>query len=435
MDAGAVTTFVDELVVALVNARIYWTTHPRVSDAIGALRRALAQLARDGEPFELRVSGEGLAHAGSPLREASLGAKTLVRSLRERGAGGLAFHVSAQAADFQALLEVLVDERAPAHDLDAHNAALAAEGCRFVRLLAADDSATPESDGVSGGWLSAAARCQQDAASVLQDVMIAASVGRPLPLDAVRNVALAMLEQLRADRGALLANARYEQHDAYTCGHTIRVAALAMLLAEAAGAGIDAIHRIGAAALLHDVGKARLPFEILHAPGWLDADQRRELMQHTVYGAEILLGQEHVDPMLVGVAFGHHLALAGRGYPRTLLDEPISAPTRIVKICDVFEGLTGPRPHKKALSPIAAFRTMIAMRDHFDPALLRRFIAVHGAYPADSRVRLSSGVEARVVRQSGELLAPVVAVEAGGEPRELDLSRPERCGPIRIVEG
>jgi putative nucleotidyltransferase with HDIG domain len=256
--------------------------------------------------------------------------------------------------------------------------------------------------------------------------MIAAAAGRPLPLDALRDVALRILEELRHDPGAVLATARYEQSDAWTFGHTIRVAVLAMLLADAMEAGTEAAQRIGTAAMLHDIGKARLPFEILHARGWLNAEQRRELMQHTVYGAEILLAQDGVDPMVVGVAFGHHLALQGRGYPRTLLDEPISMPTRIVKICDVFEGLTGPRPHKPALSAVVAFRTMLAMRDHFDPGLLRRFIETHGIHPVGRCVRLSSGVDARVVRQSADLRAPIVALDVGGEQRELDLSRPDR---------
>jgi hypothetical protein len=132
---SAITAFVDELVVALVNTRIYWSAHPRAIDAIDALRGALAQLATGELPLELRLIGDGLEHAGSPLWEASLSAKALIRSLRERGAGGLSCHPLAQAADFQALLDVLADERARARDVGEHNAALVAAGCRWIRLL------------------------------------------------------------------------------------------------------------------------------------------------------------------------------------------------------------------------------------------------------------------------------------------------------------
>lgn len=432
-----VTSFIDELIVALVNGRIYWTGHPRVLQALAGVERQLQLLtARESGPpaaLELTVDGEGLAIDGCRLWNASLGAARLVQCLRDRGIGGVVFHGAAGESDFRALLDVLSDASLERIDLAAAGASLAANDCRWIRLLPPREAASTSPIEIDEAWLPDTARLHQRTVAVLQEAAIAASLGEDLPFDELRATTALLHAGLRTEPGAMLAIARYEQYDAYTFGHVVRVALLAMQLADSLTQDAELVQRIGLAALLHDIGKVRLPFEILYSQGWLTAEQRRELMRHAVYGAEILLAQKEVDSLVVGVAFGHHLAFRGRGYPRTLIEEPASPATRIVKICDVFEALTGVRPHKPAMTPTQAFRTMLAMSDHFDPALLHRFIDVHGVYPAGARVALSSGAVVRVARQSGDLLAPVVALDLPGAHREVDLSLPERRGPIRVT--
>jgi HD-GYP domain-containing protein (c-di-GMP phosphodiesterase class II) len=133
----------------------------------------------------------------------------------------------------------------------------------------------------------------------------------------------------------------------------------------------------------------------------------------------MLLDAPNSDPMAVSIAFGHHRTTTGGGYPDTLHRPDLSLATKIVKICDVYEALTAVRPYKPRMSPTRAYRIMIAMQDHFDAPVLKRFIQVNGIYPTGTRVRLSDGSVARVERQTKAPLLPVVDVEVTAEGRVL----------------
>ncbi|MFH0944592.1 MAG: HD domain-containing phosphohydrolase, partial [Planctomycetota bacterium] len=250
-----------------------------------------------------------------------------------------------------------------------------------------------------------------------------------------------VLRTLDQDARAFLNLARYEEYDAFTFGHSIRVCALAVLFARDLSSDDELVRRIGVASVLHDVGKARLPFELLHSKGVFTADERREMQKHTIFGGELLAEMEECDPMAIAVAFGHHRTEDGRGYPQTAVPLPLSAATRIVKICDVYEALTALRPYKPRVSPATAYRTMLEMEGHFEPRLLRRFIKLNGIYPTGSRVVLSSGEVAMVERQTSRPESPVVEVETTIDGEELerrqrrlvDLSLEKGASPLAVV--
>jgi putative nucleotidyltransferase with HDIG domain len=227
---------------------------------------------------------------------------------------------------------------------------------------------------------------------------------------------------------------RYERYDAYTLGHSVRVCALALDFASKLTADQRLLVRVGAAALLHDIGKMRIDPDVLHHRARLSPEQRREMERHTELGAAILLSQPGVDDLAVTVSHGHHRNLDGGGYPAAAPSSRQSIVTRLVKICDVYEALTAVRPYKGAMSPTKAFRIMLDSSGAFDPALLRKFIASTGCYPVGSEVALSDGACARVLRQTADLRRPVVRLELSveGEPLDerdrvaVDLSQPER---------
>ena len=180
----------------------------------------------------------------------------------------------------------------------------------------------------------------------------------------------------------------------------------------------DLLQRVGLAALMHDIGKAWVPFEILHSTARLSPEQRLEMNKHTEYGGEILMDMDPQDPMCSAIAFGHHKKLDKTGYPQTIHDSHLSTSTKVVKICDVYEALTAVRPYKAGMSPLRAFRVMMSMEEHFDPALLRHFIRHVGVYPVGSRLRLRSGETARVTEQTASFRGPKVQLERAesGEP-------------------
>ena len=447
------TDFVDELIAALLTMRLYERKHSRVRGRIDELRRLHRRIfaARDEHELVLGTTQGFLLHEDRPLLGASAGGATLVQGLASRSSGGLQFARELGDGDFEQLLVLLAAPTSPGETHDHANRKLQKNGCSGIRLLPPyhPGSAAPRG---SGSLLSSAAagaasaglripmRMRQTIVRSLQEASLRAASGQEIDLQDVQTIAQTLSDGVRGNAGEVHDLVRYERYDAFTFGHSVRVCALAVDFASQLSRDPRLLLRIGTAALLHDIGKVGIAPEVLHHRGRLSPEQRREMERHAALGSAILLEQKDVDDVAVAVSHGHHQNLDGTGYPANRLSIEHSAVTRLIRICDVYEALTAVRPYKGAMTPIQAFRVMLESPGAFDPALLRRFIAVTGAYPSGSEVQLSDGRIARVREQSGEILRPVVSLEraASGEVLDerdgatLDLSSPG-CSGLRIA--
>src|SRR5205085_7645648 len=168
---------------------------------------------------------------------------------------------------------------------------------------------------------------------LLQGVTIATCQGRELDLSAVSHTVDRMIEGLTRDAGCLHGLAQYPEYDFFTFGHSIRVALVAIDVARRAGADTALLHRIGNAALLHDVGKSLISWDVLHKRGPLTPEERREMQRHPVLGAGVLLEGRDSDPLSVAAAYGHHCCSDGAGYPWSCGEHEQGVVTRLVKIC------------------------------------------------------------------------------------------------------
>ncbi|MBX3463005.1 MAG: HD domain-containing protein [Planctomycetes bacterium] len=412
--ATAATVLVDELVAALVNARIYEARHPRVQDSLAAVRRQLDVLAdAAGEHGVHLAIAEGMVvYAERPLLGASLGAARLIAALQQWGAGGLHFDRGLEATELAELLAALTARPRPGADFQQCNADLLARGCRRARLLApyVPEAGTADAANQAAGPLRVGVRSYQAVIDLLQNVTVSVCRGGRIDFAPVQAQAEQLLKQLDGKGEPLLGLARQDQYDAFTFGHSVRVAILSMHFARALTQDRDLLIRIGTAALLHDVGKSLIPFEILHSTQLLTEEERRLMNRHAELGAECLLCHDDADPLAIAAAFGHHRTPGGGGYPRTVHPHETDMVTDIVKICDVFEALTAARPYKPPMSPIRAYRVMLAMGDKLNRRLLRRFVEVNGIYPTGQLVELDDGSVALVREQGADPLRPKVAL-------------------------
>ncbi len=166
------------------------------------------------------------------------------------------------------------------------------------------------------------------------------------------------------------------RHDAGVYQHTLGVAGFAAAFGASMRLGAADHRRFARAALLHDIGKSRIPGEILNKPGRLSPEEWRLMQRHPVIGADLLLAQGDTDPPVVEVVRHHHERLDGAGYPDGLAGTEISDLVRLTAICDVFSALTERRSYRAPLDPRQALESMEADRGHLDPLLLRAFAAV-----------------------------------------------------------
>lgn len=457
--------FVDAFLLALTNSRVYSETHPRVRTSLESLAQTLTRHldALQGDVLQIGVAEGYLFFDRRPLLSASESSPRLIQTLEAIGSGGIAFHRGAGSEDFLGLAHLFAMRNVQDLGMLEANLELDAVGAKKVRLLspyaAGEELGTRAlSAGEEGGGgedlpsLEVPTVLYRDVFDHLTDVVTSVFRGQLFRLDDTRTHVERILQELNRSAGAMMTASHYEhtEADQFQFRHSIRVACLALNYAQGLTKSPEFLQRIGTAALLHDIGKGRLDWSILHNPGRLTADEREEMERHTEFGARLLLELEDCDPMAVAIAFGHHRTLEGGGYPQTMHRVDVSLATKLVKICDVYEALTARRPYKDPMSPTLSYRIMMQMNgqgeaQQFDPALLHRFILLNGVYPAGSWVKLDSGEVACVEKQTAVLQAPIVQVskaesKVGGEkayfdvvPRTVDLRQPED-GVMHTVE-
>ncbi len=418
-----IVEMIDDLSAAMVNARIYRSDHPRVQTSIESAWRFMERLLTSTSESAVRLSvlDELILFRGQPLLGASLTASRLVQTLGSIGSGGLEIDREATSADLLGLFVRLGKLRGSAEPWTSINEDLRLSGIEHVRLLPPFVETGSVGSSLTG-HLSAPVRFYRSCLDLLQDVTVSICHGGRIDFDPVNAQAEAVLRHLEQDDVPLMNLAREDQYDAFTFGHSVRVGVLAMTFARTLTENRDLAMRIGAAALLHDCGKALVPFEILHSRRALEPEERIAMNAHAQFGAEILLDHDNSDPLAIATAFGHHRSCNGLGYPATRHPHSCLPATEIVKVCDVYEALTAARPYKRPMSPIRAYRVMISMGDHLDRALVKRFIRENGIYPTGQLVRLSNGECARVLRQTSEPMCPQVEVVRDREGHLLDTS-------------
>ncbi len=163
------------------------------------------------------------------------------------------------------------------------------------------------------------------------------------------------------------------RHDIGVYQHTLGVAGHAATFGAQIGLGRIDLQRLVRAALLHDIGKSRIPVDILNKPGPLTPEELRLMQRHPEIGADLLRAQGDFEPAVIDVVLHHHERLDGKGYPERLAGTAIRDLVRIVSICDVFSALTERRTYRRPATPAEALAIMLDSTGQLDPDLLRVF--------------------------------------------------------------
>ncbi|GAA0116881.1 HD-GYP domain-containing protein [Clostridium senegalense] len=190
-------------------------------------------------------------------------------------------------------------------------------------------------------------------------------------------------------------------HDNYTMLHSVDTGANAAFMGLAFRMNRDMLNELVIGSTLHDIGKVKVPINIIDKKGPLTKEEFDEIKKHPIYGGEAIKKSFNISNSALRVILEHHEKIDGSGYPYGLKDEQISIYSKITAVCDVFDALTSDRSYRKKFNPADAYEMILSgSGTSFDKEVVKKFKNVFSIYPLGCRVKLSNGYSGFVVRQN-----------------------------------
>ena len=284
-----------------------------------------------------------------------------------------------------------------------------------------------------------AKRIYKEACTIVNATLQDCRLGKQIELEKLEPVVLAIAESIFRNPDAIVSLLRIKQADSYTFQHSVAVGTLLISFCVSMK-DRSSIEQVGIGGFLHDIGKMKVPEQILNKAGKLDDREFGLMKQHVQFGCEIIEKIEGISPISISIVAEHHERYDGSGYPHGLKGDEISPYGQMASIIDVYDAMTSTRVYHASIEPTEVIKKLLEWRGHqFNSKLVQYFIRTIGIYPVGSLVKLESGYLAVVVDQHHEnLLHPRVRIIFNIHtrsyifPKDFDLSKPN-SGHHRIV--
>jgi len=274
--------------------------------------------------------------------------------------------------------------------------------------------------------------------TALEDVRL----GQAVDTEAAKDLVTEVTSSIARSPHAMLWLTNLKERDEYTSIHCMNVCIMAVSFGRTLGMDKAELEVLGLGGLLHDLGKMRVPPEILNKPSSLTFEEFEIMKTHPVEGYEMLKQQGGDLPAeALDIVKHHHERRNGKGYPSHLDGDKINNMTRIVAIVDVYDAITSDRCYHDAISPYDALKNMYEwVNEDFDKELVESFIKCLGIYPIGSVVKLNLGHVGLVVSASeNSKLRPIVMLvqnskgETFPKPKLINLAHPKwRSGANKL---
>ena len=431
---------------ALRAIKLYPLEHTAVQKTLAELSQVAEELRAEEGELEFRVSGEFIFLNATRLRLDLSNYATFGHILtlcKLAGIGAIHVGTNGTARDWTLLLSLLGGESksAPA---ERYKEILARLKEAKIETFQLDPPMETASDRELNEETKAAAnRTYSQSVAVTKDVINSVRIGKTPNIRKIKRVVQGIVDQVLNEETSLIGLTTIRDYDEYTFTHSVNVCIFSIALGRRLGMTKIQLYELGLAALMHDIGKSRVPIDLLQKTGELTDEEWKWMAAHPWLGVLVLFQfrrqQEELSYRAMTVCQEHHMKIDLTGYPKAIRPRQVSLLSKIVSIADGYDAATSRRVYRtEVITPSAVLEEM---RDNprrgLDQVLVKAFINLLGIYPVGTLVVLDT-FELAVVSAASpnpEMLSrPIVKIisDAQGNtispPLQVDLAVPETGG-------
>jgi HD-GYP domain-containing protein (c-di-GMP phosphodiesterase class II) len=380
---------VDRLIVSLVagiNMRsLYRAEHPALSSHVERILEAItaACAERDKDALTFLVVGQDLVLENQPLRSGSLYHQQFIRALARRGVERLTIALGLTTDECVRFLTPMALGGSP---VSSPHLVVGRIELRSSTPAALFGPGAGPGGGLGGGGgegisdepaVESLTGASVDSA---REAFFEFRTDRRGGLGRLEHVVWSLMEALQRATREVLPLAPVKTHDDYTFVHSVNVSLLTLAQARSFGIEGQRLHTIGLAAFLHDIGKLKIPLEVLNKPGKLEGEEWKVMMSHAEEGAVHLCGVEGSQPLAILVAYEHHMRYDGApNYPVPRIGRRPTLASQMTSISDVYDAICTTRPYAKARSREFAVKVLTERVGTFhSPTLVGNFARMVG---------------------------------------------------------
>ena len=392
--AGRQLTFA--LYGALRAVKLYPVENAAVQKALADVTAQAKGLIEAAGELELRMSGEFIFVNQTRLRldlDNFASFSHLLALFRGSGIGSITLGATGGAKDWLIFLSLLQTPSAdePSARFDQLIEKLAGAGVSSFSLTPPTDHGDDDLEKAR----ERAKRTYAQSVAATRDLMTSVRMGAGANIKKVKRVVQGIVDQILNEETSLLGLTTLRDYDEYTFTHSVNVCIFSVALGKRLGLSKLQLYDLGMAALFHDIGKSRVPQELLNKTDGLSEQEWVQMSAHPWLGILALFtlrGAEELPYRAMVVAYEHHMKLDLSGYPRPARARQMSVFSKIVAIVDSFDAATSRRAYQTV--PWSPADVMREMRDNprrgMDPVILKAFINLTGVYPVGTLVVLDT---------------------------------------------
>jgi len=395
-------SFLLAMYAALRSLKLYPIENATAQKSLDDLQAAAQGILGPQGEIELRLSGDFIFVNGTRLRlelDNYASFSNILAALRDSGVGELKVATGVERREWQVFLGVMLGVAAKGGEGDASEKLLELRdklGLADVRHLAVEPPLESE-DKVAEAERAReqAKRTYSHGVAVTKDLINSVRMGRTTSVAKVKRAVQGIVDQVLNNETSLIGLTTIRDYDEYTFTHSVNVCILAVAIGKKLGLTRLQLYDLGLAALLHDVGKARIPVDVLNKTTGLNEDEWHLMQTHPWQGVLALFtmrGYGEIPYRQIVVAHEHHMKVDLTGYPKAIRPRQVGIFSRIVSVADGYDAATTRRSYQTVpIQPDQVLREMWENpRRGYDPVLVKAIINLIGVYPVGTCVILDT---------------------------------------------